>query len=377
MSAAITPSTAHPGPRSHPGPEFFEILGRDGFDAAHAYLQANPVVEGTPEPALPLPECAAARDPTAAAANVASGPADMRDNAIIPSPFGGTRRMENADLPLLEVGTSHPPFQPRLIGTLPAAQGTLRNKPWHGIPNIMVPNLLVERAGDDLNIAPPGLRLFLELLMLVPRSQRREPYRLRLRVADLGGWLWPGTGRYRPEIHAAKLDRALIVAHNCRLPWSDGKQDGYWAPVVVRSAPDTRHAESILVVDLEMPPGSHAGPMVYRPSLRRYGAQSAIAWRLTLALAWLWDHYLGGPKAPGRKRLPWLDHDALIRLATGRDMSRVRRRKQIKYRLVRRTQEAIERLQADGNAEVEVNRKNEDIRLLPPPGWRQVAGEGS
>ena len=58
-------------------------------------------------------------------------------------------------------------------------------------------------------------------------------------------------------------------------------------------------------------------------------------------------------------------------------MSRVRRRKQIKYRLVRRTQEAIERLQADGNAEVEVNRKNEDIRLLPPPGWRQVAGEGS
>ena len=59
----------------------------------------------------------------------------------------------------------------------------------------MVPNILVERGGDDLNIAPAGLRLFLELLMLVPRSYRREPYRLRLRVADLGAWLWPGTGR--------------------------------------------------------------------------------------------------------------------------------------------------------------------------------------
>ena len=46
---------------------------------------------------------------------------------------------------------------------------------------------------------------------------------------------------------------------------------------LTRSAPDTREAESMLVVDLEMPPGSHAGPLVYRPALRRYGAQSAIA----------------------------------------------------------------------------------------------------
>ena len=375
MSAAAIPSSAYPGPRSHPGPEFFEILGRDGFNAAHAYLESNPVVDGTPEPALPLPEPDTVRGLPPPASNVVSGPADMRDNAIIPSPFGGTRRMENADLPLLQVGVSHPPFQPRLIGTLPAAQGTLRNKPWHGIPNIMVPNILVERGGDDLNIAPAGLRLFLELLMLVPRSYRREPYRLRLRVGDLGAWLWPGTGRYRPEIHATKLDRALIVAHNCRLPWSDGRQDGYWAPVVVRSSPDTREAESILVVDLEMPPGSHAGPLVYRPALRRYGAQSAIAWRLTLALAWLWDYYLTGQNAPGLKRLPWLDRDALVRLATGREARRIK--KQRKYRLVTRTEEAVDRLYHDGNLVVERDPEKKLVRLIPTKDWRQREGRVS
>ena len=351
---------------TYPPPEYWECLelgGRNPFYAAAALLDTLPSGDPPAGPSPSLPDT----EP-----DVLAVVPDMRDSGIMPRPFGGTRRLNKADLPLLEVGHSRPPFEPRLLGSLPAAQGTLRSKPWHGVPDIMVPNILIERGkgrDDDLNIAPNGLRLFIELLMLVPRRNRRGRCRLHLRVADLAGWLWPGTGRFRRDKHGPQLQDALVVAHNCRLPWTDGDSDGFWAPVVIRSAPDTQYAESLLVVDLEMPPGSHSGPMVYRPDLRRYGSQSAIAWRLTLALAWLWDHYLTGRRAPGMEKLPWLDNDGLIRLATGRDMSRVRK-KERKHRLLLRSQKAVDRLYEDGNVRVEVDHDRGLIRLLPPADWR-------
>ena len=147
--------------------------------------------------------------------------------------------MENADLPLLEVGTSHPPFQPRLIGTLPAAQGTLCNKPWHGIPNFMVPNLLVERAGRP---APVSRAAHAGAARAAPRALPPAAARRRPRRLAVARHRTLPPRRTTPPSWTAPL----IVAHNCRLPWSDGKQDGYWAPVVVRSEPGTRHAESIL-----------------------------------------------------------------------------------------------------------------------------------
>lgn len=354
---------------TYPPAEYWEHI-HNGGDFATAATFLHPVPKEDEQPAI-LRHPPALPDPTAD--DEPTGPPDIRPQAIIPAPFGGTRRMDKAKLPLFEVGVSRPPFEPHLLGSLPAAQGTHRTKPWHGIPEIMVPEILVKNGphntGDSLRVAPAGLRLFLELLMFVPRQHRRTPYRLRLRVADLAECLWPD-GRYRPDRHGRILSHALVVAHNCRLPWSNDETDGYWAPVVVRLAPEVQHLDSAIVVDVELPPGSHAGPMVYRPTLRRYGAKSALAWRLTLALTWLWDHYLTGRHAPGMERLPWLDHDALVRLATGRDISRVRK-KQRKRALLLRTQQAVDRLHDDNNVRVEVDPDTQNIRLLPPADWRQ------
>ena len=349
-AAAVTPA---------PSVEYFQLMQRGDFAKAAEVLSLAP---RQPEPGnevIPMPAAARSEPP------VPTGPADLRERGIIPTLFGGVRRMDMADLTLFDVGTSRAPFESRLLGTLPAAQEFPRHKPWHGVPDIMVPAVLVHNAAaDDAMVAPSGLRLFLELLMLVPRQYRKGPFRLPpLRVADLAGWLWPNT-HYQPERHGPKLSRALILAHNCRLPIHDELGSGYWAPVVVKRAPDTRDPESSMIVDVEMPPGSHAGPMVYRPTLRRYGAKSALAWRLTLALAWLWDRYLTGPRAPGPEHLPWLDNDGLVRLATGRDVRRLRK-KQRKHNLLLRSERAIELLHDDGNVEVDVRLGAELVRLRP------------
>ena len=234
-----------------------------------------------------------------------SSPGDTRLRAILPAPFGGTRRLRDTPLPLFDIGTSHPPFEPALLGTLPAAQGSLTGPPWHGVPELRVPTFLVSDKGrDDLKVAPAGLRLFMEVLMLVPRLERQAPYRLQVPLLFLAACLWPNT-EYEPKRHGDRLIRALLLAHNCRLPWvgrlpgMEEDIDGYWAAVVVKSEPQTAKRHSEVIIDVDLPPGSHAGPLVYRPTLRRYGAESAMAWRLTLALAWLWDFYLTGPRGAG------------------------------------------------------------------------------
>ena len=357
MSAALTSARA-----AYPPPEYFASVQRDGFHTAAELL----------EPAAVIPLLRP--DPVNRDVLPVGGTGDTRASAILPAPFGGTRRMRDTTLPLFEIGTSHPPFEPSLLGTLPSAQGSLKGPPWHGVPELRVPTFLVADKGrDDLKVASTGLRLFVELLMLVPRRSRQASYRLQVPLLYLAACLWPNT-EYEPKRHGDQLIRALLVAHNCRLPWvgrlpgTDHDIDGYWAAVVVKSEPQTAKRHSEVIIDVDLPPGSHAGPLVYRPTLRKYGAESAMAWRLTLALVWMWDFYLTGPRAPGLAKLPWLDSDELVRLASGRDISRMRK-KQTKHRLVLRAQHAVDRLYEDRGTRVQVDRGR--LRLLPPADWRQ------
>ena len=46
------------------------------------------------------------------------------------------------------------------------------------------------------------------------------------------------------------------------------------------------------MIDVELPPGSQSGPLIYRPMLYEYGVQNSAAFRLSLTLPAFWNKYL-------------------------------------------------------------------------------------
>jgi len=180
--------------------------------------------------------------------------------------------------------------------------------------------------------------------------------------------LWPRT-RYKPSRHAAALDHALLVAHNCRLPvWSPKSRHGYFAPVNIRVKPDCWDPKSEISVGVSFIYDERAGPAIDRRMLRRYGAESACAWRLLLSLTWLWDRYFTGPKAPGAKHLPVLQPLDLIELAYGERPKFKHRRN--KHLALKRSWAALTRLFEDRQVELESSDKG--IKLLPGPAWHEL-----
>ena len=177
-----------------------------------------------------------------------------------------------------------PGFEPRGTGAVPS-----------------LPLVLFDAAGGESMArgrgAPLALRLWVEAILSVPIGSRSgpRPVRLEISLRDLILALWPN-GWTGPGRDGPKLRRALLAVHNARIPW----ENGTWAAVVVRNTPDMRNLASPLVLEVSLPPGSEAGPMVYRPMLRKYGVQSAAAFRLTLTSAYLWNRYL----TVAGKRLP-------------------------------------------------------------------------
>ena len=142
--------------------------------------------------------------------------------------------------------------------------------------------------------APLPLRLWIESILSVQRSDRQRPALLTSRLRDLIAALWPDDWS-GPARDGERLLDALQAVHNSRVPWRFDGPDGpisYWVAVTVLAMPDVRDGRSWVAVEVKLPPGSASGAMVHRPSLRRWGVQSAPAYRLTLSLAYLWNQYL-------------------------------------------------------------------------------------
>ena len=140
--------------------------------------------------------------------------------------------------------------------------------------------------------APLELRLWVEIVLSTPRTARQGAT-LAVPLRDLVAWLWPRE-TYRRQRDGARLMAALQVVHNTRVRWTDdsGRPAGRWAVVALRNLPDLSNRASTAQFDVRLPPGSEAGPLVHRRTLRKYGIESALGYRLALGLACFWNAHL-------------------------------------------------------------------------------------
>lgn len=147
--------------------------------------------------------------------------------------------------------------------------------------------------GGGANLA---LRLAVELLMAVPRQERAYRGRrvIEMTLGELLAWLWPN-GPPSPARYWPNLRIALRALHNAQIPCSGGKE--LWQPFAVRLLPrHPLHPSARLRFEVEMPPGSQAGPRIYRPTLRGYGLRNATAYRAWLSLSYMWHEHLVKPR---------------------------------------------------------------------------------
>ncbi|MDE0204854.1 MAG: hypothetical protein OXP66_02325 [Candidatus Tectomicrobia bacterium] len=323
---------------------------------------------------------------------------DQRATGIMPGPLAGIRTSRPVPLPLLPLGegaTGRQPVHQALYANLPhmGVPTTMQTRnrrrpaflPWHGIPPMLLPDDLPHYAAPPpyrARVAAPGIRLWYEVIMLVPPRERDRVHRIRIRAAALAAWLWPDTTGYRSSREGERLNWALRYMHNCRVPW-DG---GFWSAVVVKNLPDLGNPDTVVLLEVELPPRSVAGPLVYRPVLRHWGARSAAAWRLCIALAWMWNHYLtsNGKLLPPRlpvagalqrnpllKRLPMLDSAELVRLTAGKHPETMT--KHARHNALRKARHAVDALCR--REDLVAVWARDRVRLEPPPWWGQEQGE--
>ena len=149
--------------------------------------------------------------------------------------------------------------------------------------------------------APRPLRLFIEVLMAIPREARAQAgssgYRLRVQVRELVAGLWPrGSGSRRSPWsatrHAGPLYDALEAVHGARVPYPmDDGRVAAWAPIAVRLWPprDGMRLDDDVLFDVLLPPDEGRGPKVHIPTLRSYGLDSGPAYAGYLGVCWYWN----------------------------------------------------------------------------------------
>ena len=223
---------------------------------------------------------------------------DTRAAGILPAPFAV--RIP----PAVIVRPFHPaPDVPATSSLIPPA---LDGELWfpdiatheqNGIPALM---LALLGAGTDVQPgrgAPLRDRAFVEALMLAPRQNRQG-----VRIVAAGSvqtvceWFGWDVASYRPgrDDKGGALKRALHAASAIIVPLSGG---GFVRPVVF-NALESLHLDGRIFATLTLPPGSEHGPRANRAVLRTIGKQSAVGWRLYLALVHEWDKISRNGRAP-------------------------------------------------------------------------------
>ena len=161
---------------------------------------------------------------------------------------------------------------PAQLPLLPAPEGPrvpiLELSDWRGVPT------MAKGRG-----APLDLRLAVGACILTPHAARAARGLLAVTVRELRDFLFPNgwqRGRDWPRIRDA-----LFRARDYVLP--DGR--GYWLPFALRREPGEDAAlDDLVLIDIELPPGSAHGPIIDRHELARLGVNSAPRFRAYIGL---------------------------------------------------------------------------------------------
>ena len=377
--------------------------------AVHEAWQAIPEGERPRHPLAPLVEAWQAGQPIEVKR-------DTKNNAIMPAPFAIVRDLQSEQGALFDISsTSQPGFHAAAQGWLP----TMEPEAKETVESL--PLILFDAAGGTSMApgrgAPLALRLWVESILSVPCPRLPGQARVACTLEELISQLWPN-GWSGPGRDALKLERAFSQIQQAYVPWEGGR----WLAVAVRNRPDYHNLKSPVVFDVSLPPGSGQGPLVHRPTLRKYGVKNAAAYRLALGLAYLWNKHLthkgkrlpptvpvvernpagvvldvhgrplqrsGRPvthwsdrgaartgnyeRNPEMERLPWLTPDNLLSLgspyqAGGRPLGEAARRKALE-----RVRQAADEMVKAGDVAIE--KKERLIRLAPPDWWGNPEGK--
>ena len=136
------------------------------------------------------------------------------------------------------------------------------------------------------NEVPLPFRLWILGVTAASIGPYHQLRRMRLTLRDMSEWLWPGgwhRGRDLPKLRQTL--QSLVYLY---MPWERRQ----WLSVRPVTLPgETTRLDDILYLDVELPPGSEQGPMISRPHLSRYGAESARKFRGYLAASYYLDTY--------------------------------------------------------------------------------------
>ena len=161
--------------------------------------------------------------------------------------------------------------------------------------------------------APLTLRLWHEMVTAVVFDDRENGIsRIIVPARELIGWLWPH-GNFRPAKHWDKLQVSMAALSLMYVPF----EDHLWAVVVARQIPKT--PDGSLVVDINIPEGTGAGPLIHRGTLRKFGVESAAKYRLYISICCMWDRYGTTPRGRVQATRPavWRDDKGNILDARG------------------------------------------------------------
>ena len=139
--------------------------------------------------------------------------------------------------------------------------------------------------------APLDLRLFVGACIMAPYEARKRGSRLAVTQRELRDFLFPN--RWQRNRDWPAIQRALRRAHTYEIPgrftWR-GQTVVNWVPFrLVGGAGDEATLDDLVVIDVELPPSSAAGPVIDRRDLAQLGVTSAPRFRAYIAahsVAW-------------------------------------------------------------------------------------------
>ncbi|MXW64358.1 MAG: hypothetical protein F4Z69_05995 [Bacteroidetes bacterium SB0668_bin_1] len=136
--------------------------------------------------------------------------------------------------------------------------------------------------------APIDLRLAVEAFLSVSYEARsRESVRVAFTMRDLRdglfprGWTRRGPSATRPD-DWHRLRAAILRTRDRVIPLPDGAT---WFPLAPRLIPGPLvNLDTVVVMDVALPPGAGDGPIIDRPALRLLGVDSGPRYRAFLAI---------------------------------------------------------------------------------------------
>lgn len=225
----------------------------------------------------------------------------LPDSVLPPRPVAAETRGD----PLLPVvqSVSEPPEREAgrlafggLAATGEALDGQLPLLPSGETPMVPLLELADVRGGPVMargRGAPLDLRLFVGACLWTPHRMRSARGRLAVKVRELRDFLYPTPGTFKMSRHWPVIRRALWRAGGYWLPgryeW-EGRTVSGWVPFRLAGGIGERVTlDDVVLIDVELPPGSAHGPKIDRGELARLGVESAPRFRAFIAahsLAW-------------------------------------------------------------------------------------------